>query len=575
MLFTLDGKELISVSDDKTIRVWDATSGEPLRVLRPPVGDDREGMLFAAALSPDGRRLAVGGIGPQADRYGSIYLLSLSDGEIEQVLTGHSRTINDLAFSADGRWLISGSLDKTARVWDMGQPKPDASSAKDGAALVLAGHTAAIGGVTFSPDGQWAATASFDGTVRVFELGQVKGEKRTLSAVVVLQGHSAEVHCIDWSPDGRWIATGSTDEAVRLWDAEKVKTEGRSGKGEPVSLKAERTVEGLGKQRILSVRFAPDSGRVLWTGGGLGGGTVCGLIDVATGTVNVRFTEHTNSVLHGSLAPDGQLAATADASGEILLWRTADGTRVRKLVGNARVTWAAAWSNDGNTVAWGNTNSGGGIKADAPLERAFDLSRLAFMEFKSQISDPKSQISNSKSDGGWRRAQFRLGSTTLESSGETTVDVLRSGTRQSTLQFEDDYSHKYNTVRSFTLLPGDRAAVGANYGLSLFDTRTGKRLRHFVGHTGVVRAVSPSPDNRYLLTASNDMTVRVWVPDQEQPLVSLFFAGDEWVAWTPEGYFVASPGGESLMGWHLNNGPDKLAPSSPPVVSAKNSISPI
>ena len=63
VLFTPDGRELITVSDDKTIRVWDVASGEPLRVLRPPIGRGQEGMLYAAALSPDGRTLAVGGYG--------------------------------------------------------------------------------------------------------------------------------------------------------------------------------------------------------------------------------------------------------------------------------------------------------------------------------------------------------------------------------------------------------------------------------------------------------------------------------------------------------------------------------
>src|SRR4051794_10912736 len=61
VFFTPDGKEVITVSKDKTIRLWDAASGEVLRVLRPPIGEGREGMLYAAALSPDGKMLAVGG----------------------------------------------------------------------------------------------------------------------------------------------------------------------------------------------------------------------------------------------------------------------------------------------------------------------------------------------------------------------------------------------------------------------------------------------------------------------------------------------------------------------------------
>src|SRR5262245_37205381 len=117
----------------------------------------------------------------------------------------------------------------------------------------------------------------------------------------------------------------------------------------------------------------------------------------------------------------------------------------------------------------------------------------------------------------------------------------------------------YERVHCYTLLPGDRAAVGADFGLYLFDARSGRRLRAFRGHTGVVWAVAPSPDGRLLLSGCDDQTVRVWDPGRAEPLLSLFVAGDDWVAWTPEGYYAASPGGERLMGWHVNNGPDAMA----------------
>src|SRR5262249_32349893 len=96
------------------------------------------------------------------------------------------------------------------------------------------------------------------------------------------------------------------------------------------------------------------------------------------------------------------------------------------------------------------------------------------------------------------------------------------------------------------------------YGLYLVDAGTGKTLRSFRGHVSVVGAVVPSPDGRYLLSGSADQTVRVWDPDREEPLLSLFPVGDEWVAWTPEGYSACSPGGERLMGWPVSNGPGQL-----------------
>jgi WD40 repeat protein len=85
VLFTPDGKELISVSDDKTIRFCDVASGEPLRVLRPPIAPGREGGLYAAALSPDGRTIAVGGHELKCAE-GSIYLISTAAERIERVL---------------------------------------------------------------------------------------------------------------------------------------------------------------------------------------------------------------------------------------------------------------------------------------------------------------------------------------------------------------------------------------------------------------------------------------------------------------------------------------------------------
>ena len=97
------------------------------------------------------------------------------------------------------------------------------------------------------------------------------------------------------------------------------------------------------------------------------------------------------------------------------------------------------------------------------------------------------------------------------------------------------------------------------FNMYLFEARSGRQIRDFRGHTGNVRAVSPSPNGRYLLSASSDQTLRIWTADREEPLVSLFFADNDWIAWTPQGYYAASPGGEQLMGWHVSNGPEQMA----------------
>src|SRR5262249_26775418 len=135
----------------------------------------------------------------------------------------------------------------------------------------------------------------------------------------------------------------------------------------------------------------------------------------------------------------------------------------------------------------------------------------------------------------FQRAQTKRGTLSLNRSTEAdAVDVLEDGQVLESLRFN------LEPPKCFTLFSDDRAVVGTIYALYLFDARAGNRLKSSQGHTGNIGAVSPSPGNRSLLSASNDQTLRIWDPDHDEPLLSLFVAGDDWVAWTPEGYYAAS-----------------------------------
>lgn len=112
IFFTHDDNTLISASDDKTVRVWDIASGKTLRILRGQIGPGHEGKIFAAALSPDNRWLAIGGYSTDD----SIRFIDLLSGQVVRLLKGHRGIISALAFSADSRRLVSGSFDKTARI---------------------------------------------------------------------------------------------------------------------------------------------------------------------------------------------------------------------------------------------------------------------------------------------------------------------------------------------------------------------------------------------------------------------------------------------------------------------------
>jgi serine/threonine protein kinase len=156
--FHPDGRRLACGSHDRSVRVWDVTDGRELLECVP------RGQALSLAFSPDGQRLAVGGIisddgiGHQAT--GEITIWDLAAARRTSDLIGHTHKVEALAFSPDGKRLASASADRTARLWD-------AATGKE--LLILREHEGPVYGVAFSPDGRQLASGSADQTVRVWD----------------------------------------------------------------------------------------------------------------------------------------------------------------------------------------------------------------------------------------------------------------------------------------------------------------------------------------------------------------------------------------------------------------------
>lgn len=229
--FSPDGSILASAGYDGTIRIWDTSSAGELSIL-----DGHMGIVTGVAFSPDGKVLATGG------EDGTARIWDPDTGEEIRTLLGHKDWVFRVAFSPDGSQLATASWDGTAKVWDVDTGRE---------LQTLVGHGDAVTSVEYSPDGTQLVTSSFDGEARIWDLNGALDSSADPGSPTsrILSGHNGIVWDATFSPDGKTIATASFDGTVKIWNAQ-------TGQ-ELLSLKAPSSVA------FANVDFSPD-GRLLF-----------------------------------------------------------------------------------------------------------------------------------------------------------------------------------------------------------------------------------------------------------------------------------------------------------------------
>ncbi len=438
-----------------------------------------EELIRFVVISPDGKSILTG------SRDSTARLWNLQ-GKTIQEFKGHTNNVSSVAFSPDGRTILTGSTDSTARLWNL-QGKTIQE---------FKGHTKNVYSVAFSPDGKTILTKSNDQTARLWDLQgktiqEFKEHKRTiLSAVfsaygsIILydsrndttrlwnlqgkiiqkfKGHTENTYSVAFSPDGETILTGSRDRTARLWN-----------------LLGNTIQEFKGHTNVVDfVAFSPD-GKNIYTSSQDDTIRLWGL----QGKIIQEFKGHTYIVTSLTFSPNGKTILTGSADTTARLWDR-QGNTVQVFKGHTKDVYSVAFSPDGKNILTGSWDK---------TARLWNLQGMTIQEFKGHTKDVHS-------------VAFSPDGKTILTGSEDKTTRLWDMQGKTIQKFKGHIGAVYKVAFSSdgkTILTGSEDNTAR-----LWDLQ-GNTVQVFKGHTNVVGSVAFGPDGKSILTGSWDKTARLW-----------------------------------------------------------------
>ncbi|MFO0760217.1 MAG: hypothetical protein U0359_27295 [Byssovorax sp.] len=615
-----DGKQIATAARDGAAKLWDHATGALVRTL--PAGDDP---LLSIAYAPDGKTLATTSGTAKADG-GLVRFWAVENGTLLRTIKLGS-TAYHVAYSPDGKLVAACAEKEGAALYDaasgalvhaLGEPKDGASEAsfsRDGALVLvragkearlhavpsgdlvatLTGHERPILAASLSHDGSSVATASSDGTLRIWDAKTGK-EKAKLAPSSPGYGKALTFRSLAWAPNDGQLAVGASDGSVRLVD--------------PASAEVRHTLL-LHKAQVEALAYSPGGQRLLSTS--LDGSAA--LWEPATGALVEPLRGHKDGVLGGSFTREDE-ALTFSDDRTARLWNVVDGPFVRLLDGHARGVERLAASGDGSILISGGidgtariweSKTGRSIAAitghKGPVAIAVSpdgsVVLTGSMDTQARLWDGKTgapRFTLAEDDKGASAVALspdgKLAATGAldgpvrlwdAASGAPKKALAGHDKRVASLAFSPDSTKLASaswdgTARLFDLRSdappkvlkgpeghvvmaafspdGKALAVAADQEVRVFDASTGEPRFTLKGHEQQVNMVAYSPDGTRIATASLDATMRTWAASTGAPQKT-FTGHTEAVmdlAFSPDGSRLVSAGDDTVRVWHVETG---------------------
>jgi len=526
--------DIITASIDKTIRVWDSQTGREKREILGEIGSGLEGAIFAIALSDDETYLAVGS-------NNIIRIYDYFSGKLLKILKFPLQPVLDLSFKDN--YLIQGSASGGTSIQDI---KADfntidfsffhrsGSSAHRITDHDLSGipHDVYAVKIIKMHNHYYTVSAGYDNKIALFDI--------TNSKIIASDTKNFKLKYLAINRVKKHIAVSGHGKEIFIYD---------------YNLDLIKTIQTNTKPEGLN--YSKDGNYLI-------AGTASINIYNANQNYSLKtsFEKHTNSTMLTTAVNflDNHTAITVGGDNNaIYIWDIDTGEVYKKIEGVGESIWSVGIK--GNRIAWGNIPDIMQKNHSATLRKSINLSNFSIntninqYSFK-RISTTNDSYSLSHSKGG--DYGYSDAVLNIKKNGVIATSIIDKF-------MQTGYRHNcYGWYKDFII------SGGSNGQIRIYD-KQGTRVNTLIGHTESVRSIAVDGDR--LVSVGSDQTIKLWNLNKIDgtpvhfwnkgiiyPLLNIFVSKDnEYVVWTKSGYYAASPKGDSYVGYHINQGPDKEA----------------